>query len=1146
MAYVIPLHHASSVKNAIKLQFMRPGEDCLVVAKSNRLELYTSTRDGLVLQHVKAVYGKISLLQRIPPPQSSKTDLLFVGTDRYTYFTLSWDPSTSQLRTEQKYVDMSDPSMRDSQSGDRSWVEPCGRFLTLEIYEGVITVIPIAEEPLARLPLSDVHASGLPEEQGHLGEPHQARIEELSVRSTAFLHQDPARPPRMAILYENTQGRVKLKLRDLLYTRGILGGEASVAEFKNVHDLYDDLELGADHLVPVPLPLGGVLILGEKFIKYVDVIRNETITRPLETNTVFVAWEQLDNQRWLLADDYGRLFFLMLILNSAGTVQSWKVELLGETSRASVLVHLGGGVVFLGSHQGDSHVIKIMEASFEIIQTLSNIAPILDFNVMDLADCGESLTHEFSSGQARIVTGSGAFRDGSIRSVRSGVGMEELGVLGSMEHITELWGLSALCPEEFFDTLLLSFVDESRVFHFSPEGEVEEKEEFLGLLLDETTVYAVNLSGRRVLQVTESAARITEAESGMALWEWRSPPSQKITAATANKQHLALMVGGQKLVVFNIAGDIKLSGTKVFDADKQVSGVALTASPIQLCVLCFPQSAEVVIMSLTDLSVLHTETLGEAGDAVPRSVLVANMVPNKPPTLFVSMADGSVFSFALSAEDYSLSHMNKLVLGSEAPVFKLLPRENGLSNIFATCDHPSLIYCSEDRIVYSAVNSEKTTRICHFNAQAYPRAVAVATPDELKIALVDTERTTQVKTLMINETVRRIAYSPSERAFGIGTIQRKLVENIEEVKSHLILADEIMYRQLSVFDLNPNELIECVIRAEHPTFNGELNNGRTKDIFIVGTSILDAPETEEGRTKGRILVFDVDANRELRKIADFPVRGACRALGTIGNNKIVAALMKTVVVLDMRKGSINNIEMEREASYRTSTAPVDLCVTGNIITVADLMKSISLVEYSPGEAGQPGALKEVARHFQTLWATAAAPVAENEFLVADAEGNLAVLDRNLTGVTEDDKHRMQVTSELRLGEMVNRIHPVSLQTSPASPVVPKAFLATVEGSIYLFGLISQSAKDLLMRLQSALASFVVSPGEIPFNKYRAFKNAVRQADEPFRFVDGELIELFLTCPVDVQEAVLGRIGGVERGVSLAQVKDMIEGLKRMH
>ena len=245
--------------------------------------------------------------------------------------------------------------------------------------------------------------------------------------------------------------------------------------------------------------IGGLLILGESTIKYVDDSRNETISRPLEQSTIFVAWEQVDGQRWLLADDYGRLFFLMLMLDADNAVETWKVDLLGETSRASVLVYLGGGIVFVGSHQGDSQVIKIVEGSFEVIQTISSIAPVLDFTIMDLGNrSGDSQTHEFSSGQARIVAGSGAFNDGSLRSVRSGVGMEDLGVLAQMEHITDLWSLRVACPEQFSDTLLVSFVNESRVFQFSSDGEVEEKEEFFGFRLSETTLLAANIPNNRI------------------------------------------------------------------------------------------------------------------------------------------------------------------------------------------------------------------------------------------------------------------------------------------------------------------------------------------------------------------------------------------------------------------------------------------------------------------------------------------------------------------------------------------------------------------------------------------------------------------------------------------------------------------------
>ena len=103
---------------------------------------------------------------------------------------------------------------------------------------------------------------------------------------------------------------------------------------------------------------------------------------------------------------------------------------------------------------------------------------------MDMGNrSGEGQTNEYSSGQARIVTGSGAYQDGSLRSVRSGVGLEDLGVLGEMEHISNLFSLKSTASAQYADTLLVSFVNESRIFRFDPQGEVEEVDEFASLAL---------------------------------------------------------------------------------------------------------------------------------------------------------------------------------------------------------------------------------------------------------------------------------------------------------------------------------------------------------------------------------------------------------------------------------------------------------------------------------------------------------------------------------------------------------------------------------------------------------------------------------------------------------------------------------------
>lgn len=99
----------------------------------------------------------------------------------------------------------------------------------------------------------------------------------------------------------------------------------------------------------------------------------------------------------------------------------------------------------------------------------------------------------------------------------------------------------------------------------------------------------------------------------------------------------------------------------------------------------------------------------------------------------------------------------------------------------------------------------------------------------------------------------------------------------------------------------------------------------------------------------------------------------------------------------------------------------------------------------------------------------------------------------------------------------------------------------VEGSIYLFALIAPKKQDLLMRLQTNMAKFAQSPGNMPFSKYRAFKNQVREAEEPFRFVDGDLIERFLDCRGEVQEEIVAGLG-----VDVEDVRGIVEGLRRLH
>jgi DNA damage-binding protein 1 len=84
-----------------------------------------------------------------------------------------------------------------------------------------------------------------------------------------------------------------------------------------------------------------------------------------------------------------------------------------------------------------------------------------------------------------------------------------------------------------------------------------------------------------------------------------------------------------------------------------------------------------------------------------------------------------------------------------------------------------------------------------------------------------------------------------------------------------------------------------------------------------------------------------------------------------------------------------------------------------------------------------------------------------------------------------------------------------------------------------------------MNLQANLSDHLQSPGDIKFNLYRAFKNEARQEEEPKRFVDGAFLELFLDAAEDVQEMCVKGLAKDGRQITVKEVCDIVETLKRL-
>jgi DNA damage-binding protein 1 len=184
------------------------------------------------------------MLEKLHPANSS-TEHLFVGTDQYMYFVLSWDAEKHRVNTEKTFVDQADKTARDSLNQDRCLIDPTHQVMALQLYDGIVTVIPLGKSGKKKDPSGD----------GTLGDPIPVRIPDLFIRSAAFLYsrKEQKEQPKLAFLYEDIRQMVCLSIRILDHSVGT-SGEAGSADLEDLLDNRTDLDLGASHLIPVPAP----------------------------------------------------------------------------------------------------------------------------------------------------------------------------------------------------------------------------------------------------------------------------------------------------------------------------------------------------------------------------------------------------------------------------------------------------------------------------------------------------------------------------------------------------------------------------------------------------------------------------------------------------------------------------------------------------------------------------------------------------------------------------------------------------------------------------------------------------------------------------------------------------------------------------
>ncbi|CAG2121468.1 unnamed protein product, partial [Medioppia subpectinata] len=198
------------------------------------------------------------------------------------------------------------------------------------------------------------------------------------------------------------------------------------------------------------------------------------------------------------------------------------------------MTYLDNGVVYVGSRMGDSQLIKLKlepneSGSFvDILETFTNLGPIVDMIVVDLD----------RQGQGQLITCSGAFKEGSLRIIRNGIGIQEQATI-DLPGIKGVWQLRV--SSELDNILVLSFVGQTKVLMLT--GEEVEETELPGFDITQQTLFCGNVREDLLLQVTANSIRLISTETKQLCNEWT--PEQNISVVSSNSSQIVCAARNQ-------------------------------------------------------------------------------------------------------------------------------------------------------------------------------------------------------------------------------------------------------------------------------------------------------------------------------------------------------------------------------------------------------------------------------------------------------------------------------------------------------------------------------------------------------------------------------------------------------------------------
>uniref|UniRef100_A0A914HG40 DNA damage-binding protein 1 n=1 Tax=Globodera rostochiensis TaxID=31243 RepID=A0A914HG40_GLORO len=1195
LSYCASLQKPTAVTGAVVGHFRNSNELDIMIARVSRVEHLLFTADGLKPHREIPIFGRIASINSFKLPGEELNSLL-VLTAKYHLAILGF-AEDGQPRTR-AFGHVADKVGRPAETGIITCVHESG-LIALRLYEGHLKLIQWQD--------------------GRDLKNFNVRFEDYNVTDVAFLEN--TEEPTIAYFYQDLNGR-HLKVCEV---------DLEVKELRAPLWHQSNIEAEATLLVPVPAPYGGLIVVGQESISYQKSPSHYTaIAPPLIHMARFNCCGRIDRtgERFLLGDMSGRLFMLVLLRDPAkeDDIRDIKIELLGEISIPECIVYLDNSVAFVGSRLGDSQLIRLSTEPVDldsnsfvnVISTFSNLGPIRDLILMDV------------DGQTQIVCASGAFKEGSLRIIRSGIGIDE-------KATVELAGIKGLFPlrigdEEFDNYLVVSFADVTHLLLIDSED--LEDTQIPDFDLTKRTLWAGNLTSfsNRLLQITSDHVQMLSGD-GTFHAKWMPEPPCRISLASVNQAGSQLLLSsGPRLFYLHIESD-KIVLLHRVECANEVA--CLDISPLgnrtlsDFFTVGFWSEHSVAVYALkpgTVPSLVAEERL--TSEFVPRSMLMVTM--ESVDFLFVALGDGTVVHFRMDPLTGVLSAQKKFALGTQPTLLRVFQSAKKTAlNVFACSDRPTVIYSSNHKLSFSNVNLRSVAQMCSLNSDCYRDCLALADGENLIIGTIDEIQKLHIRTVQLGETVHRLAYQPESNLIAILTTRCDdfFVFNRSNCRPSISIigAKTSSGSSKQTFSASftapstggegsSSQAQNSSSSCDHfggpgPSSTGTSDGGETHSIcfldantfervhvielnkqetglsitsahlgedphpyFAIGTANVIHEESES--KQGRIMVLqasqdDEGNNTKIRSVTEKEVKGAAFSITTLGN-KLICTVNSTVRLFEWTAER----ELRLECSNFNNIQALFLKTKGDLVLVADLMRSISVLGYKAVDS----TFEEFARDYSTEWTSACEIVDSETFLAAENHHNIYCCRIDVNAETDEDRARLKQVGLYYLGEMVNVFRRGSIVSAQQrerdwvgrAGVVDDVTLKFVESAdergrgettTTLFsnpitygtsdgglGVIVQVPLHIyafLRELQKAITTKTHNCLRVDHPVYRSFFTE-RRVEPPIGFIDGDLVETVTEMPREMLEGIVDGLrlwkepDAMEEETVLARPEDVLK------